>query len=142
MGVHSLRAHVTWSSAHSKRSWTRCRVNGMCIAGRRDLKPASCNRFLIVCVLKRTLVALCNSLRNVVALLNWWRRACRAINRSWARVVERSWPPACWCITFPVKWNRVHILDNALGHPKNTSNLPLWQPSLKHSNAPIHLFFA
>ena len=66
MWVQSLRAHVTWSRAHSKRSWTWCRVNGMRIAGRRDLKPASCNRFIIVCVLKRTPVAFCNSLRNVV----------------------------------------------------------------------------
>ena len=75
-----IKGHVTWSRAHSKRSWTWCRVNGMHIAGRRDLKPASCNRFQMVCVLKQTPVALCNSLRNIVVLLNRWRRACRAIN--------------------------------------------------------------
>ena len=111
MAVQSLRAHVTWSGAHSKRSWTWCRVNGMRIAGRRDLKPASCNQFLMVCILKRTLVAFCNSLRNIVALLNRWCRACRAINQSWAQVVEHSRPPAFWCITFPVKWNWVNILE-------------------------------
>ena len=49
-----IKGHVTWYRAHSKRSWTWCRINGMHIAGRRDLKPASCNWFLMVCVRKRT----------------------------------------------------------------------------------------
>ena len=140
MGVQSLRAHVTWSRAHSKCSWTWCPVNGMRIAGRRDLKPASCKRFLMVCVLKRTPAAFCNSLRNVVALLNRWRRACRAINRSWARVVERSRPPACWCITFPVKWNRVHILETTLWDTPRTRATSLCDNPA--SSIPMPLFIS
>ena len=140
MGVQSLRAHVTWNRAHSKRSWTWCRVNGMRIAGRRDLKPASCNRFLMVCVFKRTPVAFCTSLRNVVALLNRWRRAFRAITRSWARVVERSRPPACWCITFPVKWNRVHILETTLWDTPRTRATSLCDNPA--SSIPMSLFMS
>ena len=102
----------------------------MRIAGRRDLKPASCNRFLMVCVLKRTPVAFCNSLRNVVALLNRWRLACRAINR----------PPACWCITFPVKWNRFHILETTLWDTPRTRATSLCDNPA--SSIPMPLFIS
>ena len=140
MGVQSLRVHVTWSRAHSKRSWTWCPVSGMRIAGRRDLKPASCNRFLMVCVLKWTPVAFCNSLCNDVVLLNLWSRACRAINWSWARVVERSRPPACWCIMFPVKWNRVHILETTLWDTPRTRATSLCDNPA--SSIPMPLFIS
>ena len=134
-----IKAHVTWSRAHSKRSWTWCRVNGMRIAGCCDLKPASCNRFLMVCVLKRTPVAFCNLLRNV-ALLNRWLQACRAINRSWARVVVRSRPQACWYITFPVKWNRVHILETTLWDTPRTRATSLCDNPA--SSIPMPLFIS
>ena len=83
---------VTWSRAHAKRICSWYRVNGTRIAGRLDLRPASCNRFLMVWILMRTPVAFWKSLRNVVALSNRWRRAWTTRNRSWTSLVERSRP--------------------------------------------------
>ena len=91
-GAQSFWVQVTWSRAHAKRICTWYRVNGTRIADRLDLRPASCNRFLMVWVLMRTPVAFWKSLRNVVALSNRWRRAWTTRNRSWTSLVERSRP--------------------------------------------------
>ena len=88
----SFWVQVTWSRAHAKRICTWYRVNRTRIAGRLDLRPASCNRFLMVWVLMRTPVAFWKSLRNVVALSNWKRRAWTTRNRFWTSLVERSRP--------------------------------------------------
>jgi hypothetical protein len=109
-GVQSLTAHVTWVCAHCKRFWIRRCVKGMQIACLRDLNPSSCNLFLTVCLLTRSPVAFWKSFYKVVAFENRLRLAWRTINRSWAWVVERSRPPAWPCKTFPVIWNRFHIL--------------------------------
>ena len=77
----------------AKRICTWYQVNGTRIAGRLDLRPASCNRFLMVWVLMRAPVAFWKSLRNAVALSNRWRRAWTTRNRSWTSLVERSRPP-------------------------------------------------
>ena len=91
-GAQSFWVQVTWSCAHGKRICTWYQVNGTRIAGRLDLSPASCNRFLMVWVLMRTPVAFWKSLRNVVVLSNQWRRALTTRNRSWTSLVERSRP--------------------------------------------------
>ena len=92
-GAQSFWVQVTWPRAHAKRICTWYQVNGTRIAGRLDLRPASCNRFLMVWVLRRTPVAFWKSLRNVVALSNRWRRAWTTRNRSWTSLAERSRPP-------------------------------------------------
>ena len=56
-GAQSFWVQVTWSRAHAKGICMWYRVNGTRIAGRLDLRPASCNRFLMVWVLMRTPVA-------------------------------------------------------------------------------------
>ena len=94
-GAQSFWVQVTWSRAHTKCICTWYRVNGTRIAGRLDLRPASCNGFLMVWVLMCTPVAFWKSLRNVVALSNRWRRPWTTRNRSWTSLVERSHPPAC-----------------------------------------------
>ena len=91
-GAQSFWVQVTWSRAHAKCICTWYRVNGTRIAGRLDLRPASCNQFLMVWVLMRTPVAFWKSLRNVVTLSNRWRRAWTTRNRSWTSLVERSRP--------------------------------------------------
>ena len=101
-GAQSFWVQVIWSRAHAKRICTWYRINGTWIAGRLDLRPASCNRFLMVWVLMCTPKAFWKSLRNVAALSNRWRRAWTTRNRSWTSLVERSRPPACKCLTFPV----------------------------------------
>ena len=125
-GAQSFWVQVRWSRAHAKRICTWYRVNGTRIAGRLDLRPASCNRSLMVWVLMRTPVAFWKSLRNVVALSNRWRRAWTTRNRSWTSLVERSRPPACKCLTFPVVINRFHILDTTLWDTPRTLATCLW----------------
>ena len=130
-GAQSFWVQVTWSRAHAKRICTWYQVNGTRIAGRLDLRPASCNRFLMVLVLMRTPVAFWKSLRNVVALSNGWRRAWTTRNRSWTSLVERSRPPpppppACKCLTFPVVINRFHILETTLWDTPRTLATCLW----------------
>ena len=125
-GAQSFWVQVAWSRAHAKRICTWYRVNGTRIAGRLDLRPASCNRFLMVWVLMRTPVAFWKSLRNVVALSNRWRRAWTTRNRSWTTLAERSRPPACKCLTFPVVINRFHILKTTLWDTPRTLATRLW----------------
>ena len=122
----------SWSRAHTKRTFTWYRVNGTRIAGRLDLGPASCNRFLMVWVLMRTPVAFWKSLRNVVALSNRWRRAWTTRNRSWTSFVERSFPPppppppppSTQMPNISGRNKPVpHSGDNTLGHTMDISNM-------------------
>ena len=125
-GAQSIWVLVTWSRAYAKRICTRYRVNGTRIEVRLDLRPASCNRFLMVWVLMRTPVAFRKSLRNVVALSNLCHRAWTTRNRSWTSLVERSRPPASKCLTFPVVINRFHILETTLWDTLRTLATCLW----------------
>ena len=128
-GTQSFWVQVTWSRTHAKRICTWYRVNGTWIAGRLDLRPASCNRFLMVWVLMRTPVAFWKSLRNVVALSNRRRRAWTTRNRSWTSLVERSRPPPPPSMQMPNISGRNKPVpysgDNTLGHTKDISNMSL-----------------
>ena len=125
-GAQSFWVQVTWSCAHAKRICMWYRVNGTWIAGRLDLTPASCNRFLMVWVLMRTPVAFWKSLGKVVALSNRWRRAWTTRNRSWTSLVEHSCPPSMQMPNISGRNKPVpHSRDNILGHTKDISNMSL-----------------
>ena len=122
-GAQLFWVQVTWSRAHAKRICTWYRVNGTRIAGRLDLRPASCNRFLMVWVLMRIPVAFWKSLRYVVKsvapCLNHKKSVLNLIG--WAFSPPSMQMPNISGRNKPVP----HSGDNTLGHTKDISIMSL-----------------